>query len=190
MKILILGMGNPILSDDGVGLLVAEMMRDSIRGADVAFSSMIGLDLFDLILGYHTIFIIDAMTTKGAEVGGLKKIYEHDRCGTLHLFSSHGMNIFELMELGSRCGFEMPHLKVVYGIEIGSEIAFGRSLSTALNEKLPAIIEEITADVISLLPSLTASKFADRPPAPEAKGAFASGDVKPPEKTRTILLIH
>jgi hypothetical protein len=55
------------------------------------------------------------------------------------------------MELGSRCGFEMPHLKVVYGIEIGSEIAFGGSLSTALNEKLPAIIEEITADLISSL---------------------------------------
>jgi len=161
MKTLILGMGSPILSDDGVGLSIAERLRDSIRGADVAFSSMIGLDLFDLILGYDTIFIIDAMTTKGGEVGELKKIYEHDRCGTLHLFSSHGMNIFELMELGSRCGFEMPHLKVVYGIEIGSEIAFGRSLSAALNEKLPAIVEEIAADVISSLPSLNAGKSAD-----------------------------
>jgi len=149
MKVLILGMGNPILSDDGVGLVIAEMLRDSIRGADVAFSSMIGLNLFDLILGYDMIFIIDAMTTKGGRVGELKKISEHDRCGTLHLFSSHGLNIFELMELGSHCGFKMPHLKAVYGIEIGSEIAFGSSLSAALNEKLPYIIEEITADVIS-----------------------------------------
>jgi len=41
-----------------------------------------------------------------------------------------------------------------------------------------------------LLPSLTAGKFADRPLAPEAKGAFASGDVKLPEKIRTILQIH
>ncbi|HYA43201.1 MAG TPA: hydrogenase maturation protease [Syntrophobacteraceae bacterium] len=160
MKTLILGMGNPILSDDGVGLAIAQRLRDSIRGVDVAFSSMIGLDLFDLILGYDAIFIIDAMTTKGGEAGELKKILGRDRCGTLHLFSSHGLNIFELMELGLRCGFEMPHLKMVYGIEIGSETAFGGSLSTAMNEKLPAIIEQITADLISLIPSLIA--IADR----------------------------
>jgi hydrogenase maturation protease len=151
MKALILGMGNPILSDDGVGLAIAEMLRYRIRGADVAFSPMIGLNLFDLIIGYDTLFIIDAMTAQGTKVGELKKICEHDRCGTLHLFSSHGLNIFELMELGLRFGFEMPRLKGVYGIEIGSEIAFGGSLSTELNERLPAIIEEITADLISSL---------------------------------------
>jgi hydrogenase maturation protease len=161
MKVLILGMGNPSLSDDGVGLSVAEMLRGNIREADVAFSPMIGLDLLDLILGYDTIFIIDAMTTKGGKIGELKKISAHDRSGTLHLFSSHGMNIFDLMELGSRCGFEMPHLKVVYGIEIGNEIAFGTSLSTALNKKLPSIIQEITADVISCLPSPTVGRSAD-----------------------------
>jgi len=151
MKTLILGMGNPILSDDGVGLEVARRLQGSIRGADVAFSSMIGLSLFDLVIGYDTLFIIDAMTAQGTKVGELKKISEHDRCGTLHLFSSHGLNIFELMELGLRFGFEMPRLEAVYGIEIGSEIAFGGSLSTELNERLPAITEEITADLISSL---------------------------------------
>lgn len=159
MKVLILGMGNPILSDDGVGLSVARMLRGNIREADVAFSSMIGLNLFDLILGYDIIFIIDAMTAGGGEAGELKKISEHDRCGTLHLFSSHGLNIFELMELGSCCGFEMPSLKAVYGIEIGSEIAFGEQLSGALTEKLPAIVEQITADVNSSI-AIENSRFA------------------------------
>ena len=59
MKTLILGMGNPILSDDGVGLALAAMLRNKIRGADVAASAMIGLSLFDLIIGYDTIFIIE-----------------------------------------------------------------------------------------------------------------------------------
>lgn len=156
MKILILGMGNPILSDDGVGLLVAEKLWGRISGADVATSAMIGLSLFDLILGYDTVFIIDAMTTRNGEVGTLRKISERDRCGTLHLFSSHGLNIFDLMELGARCGFEMPRLAAVYGIEIGSELAFGEALSPVLNENLLAITEEIIADITSLLPSLSA----------------------------------
>jgi hydrogenase maturation protease len=157
MKTLILGMGNPILSDDAVGLSLAEMLRNKIPGADVAASAMIGLSLFDLIMGYDTIFIIDAMTTKEGKMGELKKIGENDRCGTLHLFTSHGLNIFELMELGVQCGFEMPRLAAVYGVEIGNEVAFDESLSPELYEKLPAIAEEIIGDMMAILPSLSAS---------------------------------
>lgn len=152
MKTLILGMGNPILSDDGVGLALAEMLRNKIRGADVAASAMIGLSLFDLVMGYDAVFIIDAMTTKEGKMGELKKIGEDDRYGTLHLFSSHGLNIFELMELGVQCGLEMPRLAQVYGVEIGNEVAFDESLSPELYEKLPAIAEEIIADMMAVLP--------------------------------------
>jgi hydrogenase maturation protease len=156
MKTLILGMGNPILSDDGVGLLAVEKLRYRIPRADVASSAMIGLTLFDLIIGYDTLFIIDAMTTRNGKLGELKKIGEYDRHGTLHLFSSHGINIFELMELGVRCGYDMPRLLAVYGIEIGDEVAFGEALSLALNEKLPAIVEEIIDDINIVLPAFSA----------------------------------
>jgi hydrogenase maturation protease len=156
MKTLILGMGNPILSDDGVGLLAAEKLRDRIPETDVASSAMIGLSLFDLIIGYDTLFIIDAMTTREGKMGELKKIGEDDRYGTFHLFSSHGLNIFELMELGVRCGYDMPRLLAVYGIEIGNEVAFGEALSLALNEKLPAIVEEIIDDINIVLPAFSA----------------------------------
>ncbi|HVO66616.1 MAG TPA: hydrogenase maturation protease [Syntrophales bacterium] len=156
MKTLILGMGNPILSDDGVGLLIAEILKGRIHGADVAVSAMIGLSLFDLIIGYDALFIVDAMTTTSGKFGELKKISEHDRCGTLHLFSSHGLNIFELMELGVRCGLPMPRL-VVYGIEIGHEVAFGESLSLTLSEKLPGIVTDIIADITSTLTAMSAT---------------------------------
>jgi hydrogenase maturation protease len=158
MKTLILGMGNPILSDDGVGLLAAEKLRHRIPGADVASSAMIGLSLFDLIIGYDTLFIIDAMTTRDGKLGELKIIGEDDRHGTLHLFSSHGLNVFELMELGVRCGYDMPRLSAVYGIEIGDKVAFGETLSPSLNEKLPAIVEEIINNINIVLLSWKQTK--------------------------------
>jgi hydrogenase maturation protease len=161
MKTLILGMGNPILSDDGVGLLAAEKLRHRIPGADVASSAMIGLSLFDMIIGYDTLFIIDAMTTRNGKLGELKKIGEDDRHGTLHLFSSHGLNLFELMELGVRCGYDMPRLSAVYGIEIGNKVAFGETLSPALNEKFPAIVEEIIDDINIVLFSWKQIKTPD-----------------------------
>ncbi|HYA15590.1 MAG TPA: hydrogenase maturation protease [Syntrophales bacterium] len=157
MKTLILGMGNPILSDDGVGLFIAEMLEGKIPCADVAVSAMIGLSLFDLIIGYDKLFIVDAMTTTSGKIGELKKISEYDRYGTLHLFSSHGLDIFELMELGVRCGLPMPRLAAVYGIEIGDEVAFSESISPALSEKLPGIISYIITDITSALPAMSAT---------------------------------
>jgi hydrogenase maturation protease len=153
---LILGMGNPILSDDGVGLSIAKLLQTRINGADVAYSAMIGLNLLDLILDYKMVFIIDAMTSSTSVIGKLSKISADGRSGTLHLFSSHGLNIFDLVEFGALCGLEMPILGAVYGIEIGSEVAFGEDISPALSEKLPAIAEEIIADMISVLPALSA----------------------------------
>jgi hypothetical protein len=50
----------------------------------------------------------------------------------------------------------MPRLAVVYGVEIGNEVAFDESLSPELYEKLPAIAEEIIDDMNVVLRSLSA----------------------------------
>ncbi|HUH64903.1 MAG TPA: hydrogenase maturation protease [Syntrophales bacterium] len=158
MKTLVLGMGNPILSDDAVGLALVEILKKRINRVDFAAGAMIGLSLFDLIVGYDTVFIIDAMTTREGKIGGWKKVCTDDKCGTLHLFSSHGLNIFELMELGVRCGLPMPRLAAVYGIEIGNDVAFAESISPELSEILPAIAHEIIGDMRTLLPALSESE--------------------------------
>ncbi|MGC9323637.1 MAG: hydrogenase maturation protease [Desulfomonilia bacterium] len=146
MKVLVLGMGNPILSDDGVGLIVAERLKGTIDGVQVETSPLIGLNLLDSIIGYDTLFIVDAMTT-GGTIGRVRKLTSQDRHGTLHLFSSHGMDIFELMEFGSCSGLHMPKLGGIYGIEIGREVAFGEELSPVLTEQLDTIIETIRRDI-------------------------------------------
>ncbi len=161
MKILILGMGNPILSDDGIGLKLAERLREKIRGADVQMNAMVGLNLLDQIIGYDRIFIIDAMTSPGGSIGEMKVITETNGLGSFHLFSSHGINIFDLMDLGRRCGYDMPELTAVYGIEIGNDVAFGKELSLSLQGCLDSLEEKIISDMLSREPSL---EFTPHPP--------------------------
>jgi hydrogenase maturation protease len=55
MKVLILGMGNPILSDDGVGLVIARALEGRIEGARIETSPIIGLGLLDMVTGYERI---------------------------------------------------------------------------------------------------------------------------------------
>lgn len=154
MKILILGMGNPILTDDGIGLIMAERLKNKVQGADVAVNAMIGLNLLDDIIGYDKIFIIDAMTSSGGEIGDMKIITQTNGFGSLHLFSSHGLNIFDLMDLGITCGCHMPELTAVYGIEIGDEVAFGCDLTPTLSQRMESLEEEIISDMVSKEPTL------------------------------------
>jgi hydrogenase maturation protease len=148
-KTLILGMGNPILSDDGVGLVLAERLKGMIDGVDVASNPMIDLSLLDDILGYEVVYLIDAMTTRAGIPGELKKIHEDDSVGTLHLFSSHGMNFFELMKLGRSLGYDMPKVGGIYGIEIGDEVEFNESLSPVIQGRIEEIVESICRDVMN-----------------------------------------
>ncbi len=149
MKTLVLGMGNPILSDDGVGIVIANSLEGRFEGADVATSAMIGLDLLDMIEGYDRIYVIDAMCTRGGRIGEVHKVFKDGNDGTMHLFSSHGIHFFELMELGERCGLNMPEVGAVYGIEIGDCVCFDNSLSKEIQGKLTSITEEILDDLRS-----------------------------------------
>jgi hydrogenase maturation protease len=165
MKILILGMGNPILSDDGVGLLMAERLKERVTGADVAVNPMVGLTLLDQILDYDRVFIIDAMTSSGGTIGDVMVISETGVHGSLHLFSSHGINIFGLMDFGRECGYGMPELAAVYGIEIGNEVAFGNELTPALQSRIDSIEQGIIADMVCREPSLSIATGISSPAA-------------------------
>jgi hydrogenase maturation protease len=152
VKVLVLGMGNPILSDDGVGIVVANALEGKVDGLDVATSAMIGLDLLDAVTGYDKVYLIDAMCTRDGMVGEVKKISKEGGAGTMHLFTSHGIHFFELMELGKRCGLNMPEIGGVYGIEIGDSVCFGSSLTMELQEKITPIMDVILGDISATCP--------------------------------------
>jgi hydrogenase maturation protease len=140
-KTLILGLGNPILSDDGVGLVVAERLRGRVDGVDVISTPLIGLHLLDLVLGYDTLFLIDALITTGNQPGELKFISPNDV--SLPSLSSHGFNFLEVLMLGKKVGLSVPELKGVYGITIGTDPAFGEKPSLELMRNVEAMVSQI-----------------------------------------------
>lgn len=72
---LILGVGNTILSDDGVGVHVAReaarLAANSAAAVDVAEAEVAGLALVDLLEGYASAIIVDAVRAPGTspEIG-------------------------------------------------------------------------------------------------------------------------
>jgi hydrogenase maturation protease len=152
MKTLVLGMGNPILSDDGVGLLVARALEGEVPGVDVVTTEMVGLNVLDMLIGYDTVFLIDAATTKNGAVGDVHQLNEGS--GSLHLFSSHGVNFPDLLQLGKEFGYKMPEVAAIYGIEISEEAFFGEGLSSELAAKLDGIIRTIRGQIMAILDNM------------------------------------
>jgi len=76
MKTLILGLGNPILSDDGVGVGVAGELEGRLDQQEVTVveTSMAGLSLLDLLIGYDRVIIIDAIQTVGGKAGQIYRL--------------------------------------------------------------------------------------------------------------------
>ena len=54
-KSIVVGLGNPILTDDGVGNKVAEVLRNKVGPeVEVVEASLAGFNLLDLLTGYDT----------------------------------------------------------------------------------------------------------------------------------------
>ena len=145
MKTLILGMGNPILCDDGVGHHIARALKGSFPNAEVRTVNMIDLHLLEMMTDFDRVFIVDALLSRDDDIGTVKKLTPE--AGTLHLVSSHGLHFMELLELGRELQYTLPEIGGIYGIVIGGECSFGTELSPEMMKKRNAIIRNVAIDI-------------------------------------------
>jgi len=71
VKTLVLGLGNTILSDDGVGIHIARRIKEKLPGIDVIEASAAGFRVVDEIIGYDKLILIDSIRTKNGQSGNL-----------------------------------------------------------------------------------------------------------------------
>ena len=69
-RALVIGIGSPIISDDAIGIRVAEeIMRLDMPNVDVEEASVSGLDMIEKMLDHERVIIVDAIVTKQLEPG-------------------------------------------------------------------------------------------------------------------------
>ncbi len=154
MKTLVLGIGNPILSDDGAGIFACRMLKDAISGScefedvDVEEGSVGGLILLDHILGYDSVIIIDAIKTENGKVGDIYKLGMDDFVNTLHTSSPHDVNFATAIEIGKKSMPEsMPEQIVIYGIEVDRVDVFSENVTPEVREAIPRVVEMVVRDL-------------------------------------------
>ena len=143
-KTLVLGLGNTILTDDGVGIYVARSIRRRMENENIVYkeASMGGLELLELMKGFDRAIVIDAIQTGKHEVGSLVKLRIEDLGGGSAL-ARHQVGFQEALELGRKLGMELPEEIAIYGIEVKDILTFGESCTPEVEGCIPQIVETI-----------------------------------------------
>jgi hydrogenase maturation protease len=155
LKTLVLGLGNPLLGDDGVGWHVAEEVA-KLTGdgrpqsgvppaAEVDFHAGGGLSLMERLVGYDRLVLIDAMNLGRAPAGTVTSFSLEELGDPFagHLASTHETNLQTALELGRSMGMKLPSEIFIVAIESPHIYEFSETLSPSVTKAVPIAVDEV-----------------------------------------------
>jgi len=143
IKTLILGIGNPILTDDGAGIKIARKIKEMTAEPEVQETCEAGITLLDYIEGYDKLIIIDSIITEQGKPGELYKIDIKDFKPAMDQSLSHGMDIATAFEIGRGMGRDIPSVIGIYGVEIKDNSTFSEECTEEIEKRIPLIAQQI-----------------------------------------------
>lgn len=152
-SILVLGLGNPILGDDGVGWRVASEVRSSLgeqlRNVEIDCVSLGGLSLMERMLGYSRVILIDAIETGENPVGyvSLFPLEALANPTSGHTSSAHDTSLTTALRAAEAMGQSVPAKVDVVAIEAKETYDF----SEALTPPVEQAVLTATRKVVQLL---------------------------------------
>lgn len=146
MKTLILGLGNPLITDDSVGLRVIEALKPLLADrADVEVSEDYwgGLRLMERMIGFDRAIVVDAIQT-GASPGVIHQLTP-DGIPTQRSASAHDVNLTTALELGRKAEAHLPKNSDIHlvGIEAEDILTFGEQCTPAVQAAIPHAVESV-----------------------------------------------
>ncbi len=151
MKTLILGLGNPILTDDGVGICVVRAVATRPLPQDVACAeaSVGGLRLLEVLRGYERVIIVDAIQTREGKPGDIYRLRVDDVRASLHAGSTHDLSLPGALKWGRQIGLPLPDdsFIVIIAIEAEDVLTFGEECTSAVAAAIPRAVQAVLAEL-------------------------------------------
>jgi hydrogenase maturation protease len=165
MKTLVIGLGNPILTDDGVGVKVAYAVEKALEvtaasngslksdyhsSIDVTEASAGGLRLMEMMIGYDRVIIIDALTTVDAPPGTIHRLALSDLeaiSPTQHAASAHDASLVTALNSGRRMGLALPDDISIYAVSVENIIDFSDTPTAAVQRAIPIVTEAVLKEL-------------------------------------------
>ena len=145
---LVIGVGNPLRGDDGVGVRVAEALveRDLPRDVEVVDGGTQGLGIVSLMEGRRRVILVDA-ADMGRAPGSFVRFKPEDvrMWGDAEHLSIHGAGLRDALLLAQALG-TLPEEVVIFGVQ-PAKIEWESALSPEAEASLPALVEAVMMEV-------------------------------------------
>jgi hydrogenase maturation protease len=166
-RTLVVGLGNPILSDDGIGWRVAQRVREQLSecvsdspsvgsSVRVVEASVGGLSLAELLVGYRRAVVIDAIMSREHAPGTVYCLKLTDLPGTLNTASAHDTNLITALHALRRFGAEVPADEAVDVVAVEAQ-----DVTTFAEECTPVVAASIPVAASAVMQLLCA--YGDLP---------------------------
>ena len=142
-------MGNPILTDDGVGFHVAKQLKSILDDQQVTVTeeSISGLNLLELLIDYDKVIIIDAIQTSGGTAGHIYRLEPGSFNYSLHSSSPHDVNLATALELGRQLKLPLPQDIVIYAIEAADVNTFSEKCTTEVQQVINQCVDMVVHEL-------------------------------------------
>jgi len=150
LRILVLGLGNDLYGDDGVGLHAVRLLKEEWAGrngvgetagqVDFVECTLSGLALLDVILGYDALVIIDTIV-HSEPVTGRVRLLEGTELRDFPGPSPHYVSIPQTLTIGRQLGLPVPRWVKIVAVEAKDLYRLGEGLSDDMTRRLPEVIE-------------------------------------------------
>ncbi|MEK6569960.1 MAG: hydrogenase maturation protease [Bacteroidota bacterium] len=159
-SIAILGIGNPYVSDDGVGVYVVRELKEKINDQRVVCTELTvsGLDALEHLTGFDGAIIIDAAKTGIAPVGHLWTISQVQASSLSHSLSLHTLGLQASIRLGSMMGLPIPLDMTIFAVEVSDTETFHEGCTPEVELAIPNLTSIIIRFLKSKLPDLRCSQ--------------------------------
>ena len=153
MNTRIIGLGNALLTDDGVGLYTVREVGRLLTAAgldseaDIVESEVGGFELMELIAGWKRIILVDSIQFAGVEPGTVIRINPDDLHTSLRLRSVHDVDLPTVLKLGNQLGLAMPEVLTIFGIEGEDLLTIGEGLTEAAQRGMKEAVNEIIQEL-------------------------------------------
>jgi hydrogenase maturation protease len=147
---IIIGIGNPVLADDSVGLKIADCLEDRLRGRPgVAVSRLCcgGMRVMEAMAGHERAIIIDAAVGGGGAPGTVYSLGADGFSQTRNICSSHDGGLPVALELGRAVGLRLPRDVRIWAVEAGDVLTYSEELTAEVQRAVPLVVEHVIRDL-------------------------------------------
>jgi len=148
-RTIVVGIGNPILGDDAIGLHVVKSLKKLIDDPTITIEEAHtgGMNLLDLIVGYDRAILVDAISTPEGDIGDVM-VLDPMEVPSSHSANPHDVSFPEALEVARKMGGKrIPDEIVLVAINIRPSFDFFEGLSDEVTASIPIALDRLNSIV-------------------------------------------